>query len=238
MGMRSCAYYDAFERPKIVYQEIQYHSNFAIDRAGRLGNNKTFLLTTNGPEILVALNSPIMLWHNWRYLPHMKDGALTPVAFKMEALPLPQFDDAARASAADLSNQASAAQRLVREAERAMLDWLRQGRGIKRPVGALASASGLDLDGFVTAVRSSLPKKTKVTAADIAELRREHAATIEPARRARGEIFALERQLSELVNEVHGLTPDEVDLMWRTAPPTNAVHAGWASGGQGRAQCG
>ena len=30
---------------------------------------------------------------------------------------------------------------------------------------------------------------------------------------------ALERRLSDLVNEAYGLTPEEVDLMWRTAPP-------------------
>jgi hypothetical protein len=29
----------------------------------------------------------------------------------------------------------------------------------------------------------------------------------------------LERQLSDLVNEAYGLAPDEVALMWQTAPP-------------------
>jgi len=32
------------------------------------------------------------------------------------------------------------------------------------------------------------------------------------------EALKLERQLSELVNEAYGLTPDEVALMWETAP--------------------
>jgi len=29
----------------------------------------------------------------------------------------------------------------------------------------------------------------------------------------------LERKLSDLINAAYGLTPDEVALMWRTAPP-------------------
>ena len=29
----------------------------------------------------------------------------------------------------------------------------------------------------------------------------------------------LERQLSDLVNEAYGLTPDEVNLLWDTAAP-------------------
>ena len=77
----------------------------------------------------------------------------------------------------------------------------------------------LDADGFISAVREALPKKRKLSAAEIAELAREHGATIEPARQARSDIYALERKLSELVNEAYGLTAKEVDLMWRTAPP-------------------
>jgi hypothetical protein len=36
---------------------------------------------------------------------------------------------------------------------------------------------------------------------------------------AAADILALERELSDLVNAAYGLTPDEVALMWRTAPP-------------------
>jgi hypothetical protein len=32
-------------------------------------------------------------------------------------------------------------------------------------------------------------------------------------------ILSLERKLPDLVNAAYGLTPDEVALMWRTAPP-------------------
>ena len=31
--------------------------------------------------------------------------------------------------------------------------------------------------------------------------------------------FHLERTLSDLVNQAYGLTPEEVQLMWATAPP-------------------
>ena len=33
------------------------------------------------------------------------------------------------------------------------------------------------------------------------------------------EALKLERRLAELVNVAYGLTPEEVDLLWRTAPP-------------------
>jgi hypothetical protein len=37
------------------------------------------------------------------------------------------------------------------------------------------------------------------------------------------EIPALERRLADLVNTVYGLTPEEVDLLWWTAPPRMPV---------------
>ena len=55
--LRSCAYWDAFEKPKIMYQEIQFHPSYSLDAAGRFGNNKTFFLSTDdrvlagGPEL-------------------------------------------------------------------------------------------------------------------------------------------------------------------------------------------
>jgi hypothetical protein len=52
-----------------------------------------------------------------------------------------------------------------------------------------------------------------------AVLRDEHTRPMEPARALAAEAPALERQLSDLVNEAYGLTPDEVKVMSDTAPP-------------------
>ena len=75
------------------------------------------------------------------------------------------------------------------------------------------------MDGILKGVRESLPKKRKLTAAEIAELSREHHVTIEPAREGKAEVATLERQLSELVNIAYGLTPEDYQLLWETAPP-------------------
>ncbi|MBL8793751.1 MAG: hypothetical protein JNM56_07600 [Planctomycetia bacterium] len=53
----------------------------------------------------------------------------------------------------------------------------------------------------------------------MASLREEHGRTIEPARLLATEVLTLERQISDLVNAAYGLTPDEIQLMWDTAPP-------------------
>jgi len=41
----------------------------------------------------------------------------------------------------------------------------------------------------------------------------------DPVRRAKTKAASLERKLSDLVNKAYGLTDEEVDLLWMTAPP-------------------
>jgi hypothetical protein len=81
----------------------------------------------------------------------------------------------------------------------------------------LQAPAELDSDAFVAEVKRIRGKKNPLTSAALKSLRDEHATTIEPARAA--EALALERRLSDLVNEAFGLTPEEVALMWETAPP-------------------
>ena len=90
MGAAVLRLLGCFRKPKIFYQEIQFHPSLSLDTHGRFGNNKTFFLSTDDLFLLAVLNSPLMWWHNWRYLPHMKDEALTPVAFRMDSLPTPE----------------------------------------------------------------------------------------------------------------------------------------------------
>jgi hypothetical protein len=40
-----------------------------------------------------------------------------------------------------------------------------------------------------------------------------------PVREDRTEVAKLEQRLSDLINQAYGLTPEEVDLLWPTAPP-------------------
>ncbi len=77
----------------------------------------------------------------------------------------------------------------------------------------------MDSDAFVAEIKKLRGKKQPLSAAALRSLRDEYARTIEPARQLVAEARALERQLDGLVNEAYGLTPDEVNLLWDTAPP-------------------
>ena len=210
----SVDYWQKFEEPKIIYQVIQFYPSYALDKLGRLSNDKTFIISTDNLALLATLNSPLMWWRNWRSLPHLKDEALSPMGYLVENFPIVTSQ-----ASVPLTERIAAITDEVARATGAIHDWLRIEFGIDRPGRTLETPERLDADSFVAAVRAALPRRRHLSAAEIGRLKREHADTVAPARQAAAEALRLERRLSDLVNQAYGLTPEEVALMWSTAPP-------------------
>lgn len=82
-----------------------------------------------------------------------------------------------------------------------------------------------DHDAFVVEVKKARGRKNPLSAAGLRSLRDEHARTIAPAQRLAAEALTLEHHLSDLINAAYGLTPDEVALMWATAPPRMPIES-------------
>jgi Eco57I restriction-modification methylase/TaqI-like C-terminal specificity domain/N-6 DNA Methylase len=218
--LRSCAYYGAFEKPKIMYQEIQFHSQYGFDTSRLLTNNKGFFVASDSTWLLAVLNSPLMWWHNWRHLPHMKDEALSPAGVLMEKLLIAQPADEARGEAEDAVGRLISLTRADQEARRDTLDWLCVEFGVEKPGQKLQDFAGLGPDAFVEEVRKRRPKgEGRLTPGSLRDLRSGYTEMAEPVRQARAEAESLERKLSDLVNQAYGLTDDEVNLLWKTAPP-------------------
>ncbi len=217
--LRSCDYYEDFLMPKITYQVIQYYPKYAFDKIGLFGNDKTFSILTSDQRVLATLNSPVMWWHNWRHLPHMKDEALSPMGYRMEVVPIPEFAPAEAAEAEQAVAALLEQTRAVTDADGTLADWLKVEFKMQRPPAALMESSRMESDSFVAAVRAALPKKRGLTPSELKRLRDAFAEIAEPARSARSHMQGHERRVSDLVNQAYGLTPEDIALMWRTAPP-------------------
>jgi hypothetical protein len=134
-------------------------------------------------------------------------------------LPIPRPTESQRSNAEPLITRLIDNTEAQHGMRRTILDWLRVAHEIEKPSLKLQAPTELDSDSFVAEVKRIRGKKNPLSAAALKSLRDEHARTIEPARTKAAEALQLERQLSDLVNEAYGLTPDEVALMWQTAPP-------------------
>ncbi len=218
--LRSCAYYDAFERPKIMYQVIQFHPQYGVSENELFSNDKTFFVPSYDAWLLAVLNSSLMWWHNWRYLGHMKDEALNPANWLMEKLPIAPPTDEVREEAENAVARLISLTTTERDARRDTLDWLRIEFGVHKPGQKIEDFAALDPGAFVEEVRKRRPKdEGRLTPGSLRDLRSGYGEGAAPIREARAEAAKLESRLSDLVNEAYGPTPGEVDLLWSTAPP-------------------
>jgi hypothetical protein len=219
--LRACAYYHVFEQPKIMYQEIQFHPAYCLDSSNLFSNNKTFFLARRDLYLLTVLNSPLMWWHNWRYLPHMKDEALSPVGERMELLPIAPPIDAIREETEQVVERLIEITRASQEARRLLVDWLRTEFQVQEPGKyLLENFATLEQPAFVEEVRKRRPNSAgRLTPAALRALQTGYTELVTPLQQDRTEAIALERKLNDLVNAAYGLTEEEIELLWTTAPP-------------------
>jgi hypothetical protein len=104
--LRSCDYYDALTKPKIVVQGILYHSNFSLDIDGYYLLNSCYFIPTESKYLLALLNSRLMWWYAFRVLPHMKDEALHPHLEMVLDFPIPDPCTELRSEIESLVDQA------------------------------------------------------------------------------------------------------------------------------------
>lgn len=190
-----------------------------IDNSGYLLSNKAFLIDCNDRSVLCALNSPIGWWVSWRHFVHMKDEALSNDGTRIIEFPISTIISNYSESLSSASENLEEENNIIRQSNTGIQDWLRHEFGLDKVNRVLAAPQTLDADAFIAAVRAALPKSRKLSATEIARLKQEYAETVVPAREAAGRILVLERELSDIVNAAYGLTPEEVRLMWQTAPP-------------------
>ena len=134
----------------------------------------------------------------------------------MEKLPIAPPTNEARAERA--VGRLVEITRAEQESRRDALDWLRVEYGVEKPGQKLSDFAALDGDGFVEEVRKRQEGTGRLSPAGLRELRAGYVELATPVREGRAEAAKLERRLSDLVNQAYGLTPEEVDLLWSTAP--------------------
>jgi hypothetical protein len=215
--LRPCTYYEAFERSRVAYPDLSWSPSFQVLGPRTMVSNLTYMISTDDLALTVVLNAPVMWWYLWANVEHGKDEVLRLFSSFMEQVPIAPavLSDEIRAEVAQLQGGLAR----IKSALADIYDWLRHEFGFSKSVQTIENAHLSGADAFVATVRAALPKSQKFSAAEIARLKQEHTDTLVPAQEVTAQVLAIERKLSDLVNAAYGLTPEDVALMWRTAPP-------------------
>ena len=204
----------ALSSPKIVYQEIQFHSWFALETAGAFANNKVFMLPTDDLALLGVLCSPLMWWQLTRTLPHMKDEALTPAGFIMEGIRITTGD--ARITEAIRST----VEPLVRLADQ-LHAWEIECVTSFHERFAAPEADDRIIDWLVIPPETFVHRFAKLGAAKLSSGSGDELTRMQSIHRTRqvemlNQQLALEQRLATLVEDAYGLAPEERQLLRAT----------------------
>jgi len=217
---RVCAYYEVFEKSKIIYTDIAWQPQFAFSNEPVYLLNTAYMWSTSDLYLLAAVNSPLLWAYMWRNAAHGKDEALRLFTHFLENLPIAPPTDEIRDEVEPIVSRLIEITKANQEAYRDVLDWLHIEQGIEKPGQKLEDFASLDTDAFVQEVKKRKPKPAGgLSPAALKAVRQVYSDYAPEIQSRKTEALTLEHRLSDLVNQAYGLTPEEIDLMWKTAPP-------------------
>lgn len=161
------------------------------------------------------------MWpYMWRNATRGKDEALQLIYSFVETLPIAPPTDEARGKAEGIVGEPIASAQAGSETKSRALDWLAVEFGIEKPGKTLEDIAALDADSFIPEVRKRrLKSEGRLTPGGLGDLWSGYEELAVPAKEGRVKSIILERRLSGIVNKSYGLTEEEVELLWNTAPP-------------------
>ncbi|HEY9811141.1 MAG TPA: hypothetical protein V6D13_17590 [Halomicronema sp.] len=106
------------------------------------------------------------------------------------------------------------------QAYQEVLEWLQIEQNIEKYGRKLEDFSSLGCDEFIKEIKKRKPKgNTSLSPAGLKAVKEVYNDYAPAILSRKAEALKLEKQLSDLVNKAYELTPEEIDLMWKTAPP-------------------
>lgn len=183
-----------------------------------------FSLSSPDLWLLAVLNSPLIWSWLWRNTIHGKDEVLRLKNIYTENIPIAPSTNKIRAEVEPMVSRLIEITKANQESYRDVLDWLRVTYQIEKPGQKLEDFARLDRDGFVAEIRKRIPRgasksSDRLGPAGLKAAREVYGDYALPIQGRRSEALRLEQRLSDLVNQAYGLTAEEIDLMWKTAPP-------------------
>jgi len=107
--LRSCDYYEEFEKPKIVFPDLARSLEFAFDHAGAYASNTCYMLPVDDLCLLGVLNSAALRDYYVEISSQLRGGYIRSFTQFMELLPVPVAPRAERTAIAALVEKCLAA---------------------------------------------------------------------------------------------------------------------------------
>ena len=218
--LRACAYYESFDKPKLLYPDIMWRADFCVAPAGIYINNTTYLLPKNDLWVLACLNSPVLWSYLWRTAQHAKDEALRMFSDYLVTVPISSPSQEQLDLALPAIEQSVALTTDIQSACAGVLDLLRMEYEVSEPGRVLSDFARLGSDDFVREVKKRRDKTAPaLSVAALKALRALHDSEVPAVQEKRAQLLQHEHTLATAVHAAYQLTEEDLSLLRATQPP-------------------
>ncbi|KAF0200432.1 MAG: type II restriction enzyme methylase [Bacteroidetes bacterium] len=208
--LRNCAYYDLFEKPKIVFPNLQNSNKFAYDESGAYINAPAVILPTNDRFLTAVLNSKLV-WYFLTNLCVVRNGGYIEVKPQyFEQIPVPDLSEEFKRKLSILTND------IISKTTEKQKVQIKFNKLLSSKYPALKETKKLEnwyRLGFIEFKKELSKQKVAFSLSDESEWIAYFEEQTRSYKFIISSIANLEREIDHLVYEMYGLTDDEIKIV-------------------------
>ena len=211
--LRNCAYYDLFEKPKIIFPNLQNQNKFSLDIKGTYINAPAVFLPTDSKTLLCILNSKIV-WEFLQSICVVRSGGYIEVKPQyFEQIPIPEFQNE-EAFDKRASNVISFVDEL-QSLDKKFSTYFSASLSTQKLSKKLQNWYELEFRDFIKELNKAIKKDegTALTKKDEFEWLDLFEENKKKAKELQVQIDESEKEIDQMVYELYGLTPEEIVII-------------------------
>jgi type I restriction-modification system DNA methylase subunit len=208
--LRNCAYYDLFEKPKIVFPNLQNSNKFSYDETGAYINAPAVILPTEDKFLVAILNSKIV-WYFLTSICVVRSGGYIEVKPQyFEQIPIPEIPENIKIQLTELTNQIISNTILAHLIKTKLIKLLTNKFENITITKRLDNWYDLSFSNFQ---KELLKQKIKLSLSDEAEWMDFFAEQSKQYSNLINSIKMSEKEIDQLVYQLYGLTEEEITIV-------------------------
>jgi type I restriction-modification system DNA methylase subunit len=211
--LRNCAYYDLFDKPKIIFPNLQNQNKFCLDSKGVFINAPAVFLPIESKTLLCVLNSKIV-WEFLKSICVVRSGSYIEVKPQyFEQIPIPEFknEETFNQKADEIINYTSEIQSIQSK----FIQYLQSQFSIEKLSKKLQNWHELDFGDFIKELNKAIKKAggEKLSKMDEMEWMEVFETKKAEAQYLKAEIEKTDKEIDQMVYELYGLTEEEIKIV-------------------------
>jgi hypothetical protein len=211
--LRNCAYYDLFDKPKIIFPNLQNSNKFCLDIKGTFVNAPAVFLPTDNKALLCVLNSKIV-WEFLKSICVVRSGGYIEVKPQyFEQIPIPELKNEKQ-----FESKANGVIGFVNDFQHLdsrFQNYISTKFQIEKPTRKLENWHKLDFADFIKELNKAIKKVggTALTKKDEFEWLELFEDNKKKAQALQIQIAQTEKEIDQMVYELYGLTEEEIAIV-------------------------